>query len=225
AAQFDTPCGVAVDRQGNLFVADTGNDAIRKIAPSGEVTTFAGCKRVHNDGWGTEAGFNQPTGIAITHDGFLFVTDDGGGRVRRITPEGEVSTFAGAGTGFGDGAGKSARFNGPCGIAIDRPGNVYVADNQNYLIRKISAVDPSSPDASTIEEPKGQFIQPSAERATRDPDSLVPRLDSAMRQFGQPFPWPLKPQDQWHEVTGLVGEARGAPGGIALDHIHSGLDI
>ena len=225
AAQLDTPCGVVVDHQGNLFVADTGNDAIRKITPSGEVTTFAGGKHGHIDGLGTEAGFNQPTGIAITHDGFLFVTDEGGGRVRRITPEGEVSTFAGAGTGFGNGAGKFARFNGPCGIAIDRPGNVYVADNQNYLIRKISPVDPSSPEANTIEEQKRQFIQPSAEPAPSDTDSIIPRLNSVLPQLGESFRWPLKPQDQWHEVTGLVGEARGAPGGIALDHLHSGLDI
>ncbi|HEV8487690.1 MAG TPA: NHL repeat-containing protein [Blastocatellia bacterium] len=225
AAQFDTPCGVAVDRQGNLFVADTGNDAIRKITPSGEVTTFAGGQQGHNDGWGTEAGFNQPTGIAITYDGFLFVTDEGGGRIRRITPEGEVTTFAGTGTGFGDGAGKYARFNGPCGIAIDRPGNVYVADNQNYLIRKISPADPSSSEASLVEEQPRQFIQPSSESDSRDPDSIIPRLGPSLLELGQSFPWPLKPQGQWHEVTGLVGEARGAPGGIALNHLHSGLDL
>ena len=225
AAQFDTPCGVAVDREGNLFVADTGNDAIRKISPSGEVTTFAGGRRGHADGSGSESGFNQPTGIAITHDGFLFVTDEGGGRVRRITPEGQVSTYAGAGTGFGDGAGNSARFNGPCGIAIDRAGNLYVADNQNYLIRKILPADPPRSGADAVNEHAPRFIQPSSESDTRDVDSIIPRLAPAMIQAGQSFPWPLKPQDQWHEVTGFVGEARGAPGGIALNHLHSGLDI
>jgi sugar lactone lactonase YvrE len=218
AAQFDTPCGIAIDRQGHLFIADTGNDAIRRISPSGEVTTFGGEEQTTS----SDAGFDQPVGIAITHDGFLYVTDSGTGRVRRITPEGKVSTLAGSRSGYRDGAGEQARFNGPLGIAIDREGSVYVADTQNYLIRKVSPVPSASAGTRSADE-EPLYIQPASGTTTLS--SFIPKLDASTLRLGRPFPWPLNPQDHWHEVTGLVGEARGAPGGVALHHLHSGLDI
>jgi sugar lactone lactonase YvrE len=221
SAQFDTPCGVAVDRQGNLFIADTGNHAIRRFTPSGEVGTFGG-DRDSSSSEITVRLFDQPVGIAITHDGFLFVTDSGRGRVWRITPEGETTTFAGSRTGYGEGGGEEARFNGPSGIAIDREGSLYVADTQNYLIRKVSPLPPASVETRASDETR-LYIQPISE--TPAARAAVPGLDVPTLGFGQPFLWPLNPQDQWHEVTGLVGEARGAPGGVALHHLHSGLDI
>ncbi|HWC77448.1 MAG TPA: NHL repeat-containing protein [Blastocatellia bacterium] len=221
AALFDTPCGVAVDGAGNIFVADTANDAIRKITPAGEVSTFAGGLHGRNDGIGTEAEFNQPTGIAITHDGFLFVTDAASGRFRRISPEGHDTTYAGAGAGFGNGIGSDARFNGPAGIAVDREGNLFVADARNYLIRKIA---PGS--ASATEPPSEElFVQPPARHRSSDPIPVIPRISETLDDIGPSLNWPLNPQEGWHEVTGLAGEARGAPGGIALHHLHSGLDI
>jgi sugar lactone lactonase YvrE len=223
-ALFDTPCGIVVDSQGNLFVADTGNDAIRKITPQGDVSTIAGRGQSYDAPKANDVELDRPVGITLTHDGFLFVVSQGNGRVHRITPEGEIAEFAGHSSGFANGAGPAARFNGPSGIAIDREGNLYVADTENYLVRKIAPVQ-----AISIEEPQSgeqtKFIQPPVESVSDNDETPVPRLDAAISSAARPFPWPLNPQNSWHEVTGVVGEARGAPGGIALHHLHSGLDI
>ncbi|HTG15466.1 MAG TPA: gluconolaconase, partial [Blastocatellia bacterium] len=216
SASFDTPCGIALDKRGNVFIADTGNHAIRKIAPDGNVSTVAR----RTDGVPEEnlPRLNHPVGVVATHDGFLFISDEGGGRIVRVTPEGVGSVYAGQAEGFADGAAEG-RFNGPSGIALDREGNLYVADSQNYLIREVRPVAPQ-PVAAAAEV---RFIQPSMEPpASR---RVFPAIEKSALGVGETFPWPLVPQDQWHEVAGVVGEARGAPGGIALDHIHSGLDI
>ncbi len=217
-AMFDTPCGVAVDTAGNIFVADTGNRAIRKISPEGEVTTIAG--RVDGGSQGSEGRLNHPVGVAVTHDGFLFVSDEGSGRIVRITPEGEGQAYAGSVAGFGNGTGGSAKFNGPSSIVVDRQGVLYVADSQNYLIREIvpGLVAPPKP-------ARALFVQPSEDAAAPSPEPPIPVLNAAVMGVGQTFPWPLSPQGSWHEIAGVVGEARGAAGGVALDHLHSGLDI
>jgi sugar lactone lactonase YvrE len=212
-ALFDTPSGIAVDSQGNLFVADTGNDRIRRITPQGEVTTFAG------DEASDAKSFRVPTGIVVTHDGFVFVTERDSGLIRRITPEGEVSIYAGSSAGFANGRGANAKFNSPAGIAVDRRGNLFVADSENYLIRVIA------PSFGPLAEKKiEEFIQPPANSTTADADKIIPRLDTIFTDIER-FPWPLAPQDAWREVTGVMGEARGAPNKVALDHLHSGLDI
>lgn len=217
-AMFDTPSGVAVDKDGNLFVADTGNRAIRKISASGEVTTIAGSA---SGGSGNEEPrLDRPVGISITHDGFLFISDIDSGRIIRITPEGQSQTYAGSIAGFTDSAGESARFNGPSAVAVDRQGVVYIADSQNYLIREIV---PSL--TATNSNAKGVFVQPLEDDEITTPKTVLPTLDVSTMGLSQPFPWPLSPQGSWHEVTGVVGEARGAAGGIALDHLHAGLDI
>jgi len=222
SASFDTPCGIAVDAAGNLYVADTGNNSIRKISPDGAVTTFAGGSRGRHDGKGAEASFDHPCGIALTHDGFLFVTDESSGIIREITPEGEVSTVAGNDSGFRDGAGNRARFNGPSGIAVGPKGDLYVADRDNYLIRKITAAPPGAPQGKDTAR---KIIQPAQPGTEGDPLPAIPILTPAALGIRDNFPWPLKPQWEWHEVAGVVGEARGAYSGVALDHLHSGLDI
>ena len=223
-ALFDTPCGIAVDGQGNLFVADTGNDAIRKITPQGEVSTIAGAGQNEGATQANDPELDRPVGITITHDGFLFVVSQGDGRIHRITPEGEIAEYAGHSSGFRNASGRAARFNGPSGIALDHEGNLYVADTENYLVRKVAPVR-----ADSIEGPQdtneAKFIQPPVEPVSDNEEPPIPRLDAAISNATRPFPWPLNPQDGWHEVTGVVGEARGAPGGIALHHLHSGLDI
>jgi sugar lactone lactonase YvrE len=216
SASFDTPCGIAVDKSGNVFVADAGNHAIRKIEPEGNVSTFA--RRTDGEPEENLPRLNHPVGVIVTHDGFLFISDEGGGRIVRITPEGVGSVYVGQASGFADGP-LEGRFNGPCGIALDREGNLYIADSQNYLVREVRPVTPQSVAAAA----EVRFIQPSVELpASR---RVFPALEKSALGVGETFPWPLVPQDQWHEVAGVVGEARGAPGGIALDHIHSGLDI
>jgi sugar lactone lactonase YvrE len=228
AASFDTPCGVAVDDEGTVFVADMGNHAVRKVATNGEVITVAGGPSVGGERYRSEQPNEQllrrPVGIAVTHDGFLFVTDEEGGRILRIDPQGNPTLYAGGGTGFADADGAKARFNSPAGIAVDLRGNLFVADSQNYLIRLVT---PAASEAGrTTEEPQtSMFIQPAPDGSVADQGATVPRLNSELLGVGQTLPWPVNPQDRWHEIAGVFGEARGAPGGIALDHLHSGVDV
>lgn len=140
-ARFADPYGVAVAKDGAVFVSDAGdNNRIRRIAPDGTVTTFAGSVEGFADGLGAAAAFDTPSGLAFDREGNLYVADTGNHAIRRITPQGMVSTLAGDGTpGFADGPGAQARFDGPTGIAVGADGRVYVADTYNDRIRIIAA--------------------------------------------------------------------------------------
>ena len=140
AASFDLPHGVAVDTDGNVYVADFGNHTIRKITPAGEVTTFAGSGSPgSSDGTGTAAEFDSPRAVALDTDGNIYVADALNHAIRKITPSGEVTTFAGDGMiGSDDGPGTVASFNFPSAVAVDADGNVYVTDTNNHSIRKIT---------------------------------------------------------------------------------------
>ena len=139
AARFNEPTGLAVDSAGNIFVADLGNNAIRKITPNGTVSTVAGGSWGHADGTGAMAQFNSPYSLAVDSSDNLYVTDNGNCTIRKITPSGNVATLAGAGMpGSADGNGVSASFSFPAGIALDASGNLLVADMGNNTIRKVS---------------------------------------------------------------------------------------
>jgi sugar lactone lactonase YvrE len=142
SAQFSQPAGMAIDSTGDIYVTDTANAVIRKISPSGVVTTVAGsvATRGTTDGTGTAALFNAPSGIAIDGAGNLYVADSSANTVRKITPAGVVTTLAGSAMvrGETDGKGSDALFNNPTGIAVDGLGNLYVADTFNDIIRKIT---------------------------------------------------------------------------------------
>lgn len=138
SASFKGPQGLAIDATGNLYVADVLNLLIRKISPTGVVTTLAGGATGSVDGTGTAAGFSAPTSVAVDLNGNVYVTD--AYSIRKITPAGVVSTVAGGPTaGSANGNGSAASFNLLVGIAIDLSGNLYVTDSGNNLIRKISA--------------------------------------------------------------------------------------
>ncbi len=141
AASFTQPSGVAVDSNGNVYVADTGNHLIRKITDTGKVTTLAGSETGGNvDGIGFAARFYRPTAIAVDERGNLYVADTKNNLIRKITPDGNVTTLARdrETSGFSDGMGENESFNNPHAIAVDKLGNVYVADTFNNRIRKIT---------------------------------------------------------------------------------------
>jgi len=139
-ASFYLPIAIAVDAAGNVYVADLGNNLIRKINLNGIVTTLAGSGATGSaNGPGTSASFSAPSGIAVDAAGNVYVADYGNHLIRKITPDGVVVTLAGSGApGSADGQGTAASFFSPTGVATDAAGNVYVADYGNNLIRKIS---------------------------------------------------------------------------------------
>ncbi len=146
SAMLDSPSGVAVDTVGNLFIADTSNQRVRKVTPVGVISTVAGIgtKGFSGDGGpATSAQLFNPRGVAVDTAGNLFIADFYNQRVRKVTPVGVISTVAGIGTnGFsGDGGpATSAQFFNPSGIAVDTAGNLFIADSNNHRVRKVTPV-------------------------------------------------------------------------------------
>ena len=139
AGGFADPFGVALDRKGNVYVADAGaHNRIRRIGADGVVVDLAGEREGYADGTGAAAAFHTPSGIAFDRDGNLLVADTGNNAIRKVSMQGVVSTLAGGGAaGFQDGPAAQARFNGPLAVAVDKAGNVFVADTYNDRIRRI----------------------------------------------------------------------------------------
>jgi hypothetical protein len=139
-ARFNFPMGLTQDLEGNIYVADAGNNAIRKITPGGMVSTLAGGTEGSANGSGKAAQFFKPTDVVVDARGDVYVTEVYGHRIRKITADGVVTNFAGSvdgKPGYADGAGANARFNAPVGIVIGRDGNFYVVEASNY-VRKIT---------------------------------------------------------------------------------------
>jgi len=303
SAAFDTPSSLAIDRLGNLYVADTGNNAIRKVAPDGSVSTLAGGGEPgYLDGVGRAARFDGPVGVAVDREGNVYVADTYNDRIRRIGKDGSVTTLAGSGTpGNLDATGTAAGFDTPTAIVVDKQGVLYVADTGNDAIRRIGKDGTVTTLPPMVDEqqrsllrrpvalalthdgtlyiggaggrivqrsPDGQYhalvdadhrLRPSyasdgsvrlyAPRgiAVRRDGSLVVADGQALRLFslappqaGAPaaqavaarplampaaMPWPVGPQQEPHEVVGVMGEVRGSYDGESRDHFHAGLDI
>jgi sugar lactone lactonase YvrE len=140
-ARFHEPSDVAIDAAGNIYVADTLNEVIRKIDPAGNVSTLAGAPGLAgtNDGTGSAARFHWPFGVAVDAEGNVYVADNGSNTIRKITPAGVVTTLAGSSAiqGSADGTGSAAQFHNPTYLALDGVGTVYVVDNDT-AVRKIT---------------------------------------------------------------------------------------
>jgi streptogramin lyase len=212
SARFDTPSGLAVGPHGDLFVADTGNDAVRRIDRDGIVTTF-GYGPLHP---GAAPSLDRPLGITVAPDGFVYVSDRRG-FVVSFSPEGEAVRLAGTGLGFADGEAAAARFTGPAGLVIDPSGALLVADAGNYLIRRVAPAGRrrSGPGVALagVGGLSGLLHSPQIPRLTPDTLGIVS------------LPWPIAPQSIWHELAGTMGEPRGSLGGDGRARFHAGIDV
>jgi sugar lactone lactonase YvrE len=199
AASFDTPAGLAALDDGSVIVADTGNDALRRIAPDGAVTLVAAV-----DFTGSAGVLWRPLGVVPASRGRLFVTDSRT-RVVEVTPDGPRRVIAGGSLGFADGIGTAARFREPAGIAAAPDGRLVVADMANDLVRVLDLAERLGP------------LPPA-------PPSLAPAFD--LESFARvPLVWPVEPQDGPHEIAGTMGEPRGNPGGDGRERFHAGIDV
>lgn len=141
SAQLKNPKGLAVDGQGNLYIADWYR--VRKVSPGGTITTIAGSNGIYlgDGGPATSAALNTPTAVAVDGQGNVFITDTEHQLVRKVSPDGIITTLAGTG-GFGfsgdGGPATSAELRDPDGVAVDGEGNVYIADSGNNRVRKVS---------------------------------------------------------------------------------------
>jgi sugar lactone lactonase YvrE len=196
SAGFDTPSTLAVARDGTLYVADTGNDAIRKMGSDGLVSTIATPPEP-----GRPPLLRRPVGLALTHDAYLYVVSSSGGRIVQLAPNGAYRALGHADRPpqSDEGSDGTVQLYGPRGIALERDGSLVVADALALRVHRLSP-------------PK------IGEAAPTPVDAPQPR-----RQ--EPMPWPLSPQDAVHEVVGLMGEVRGSYDGESRHHFHAGLDI
>ncbi|ALN59758.1 NHL repeat protein [Lysobacter enzymogenes] len=213
SAAFDTPSGLALDGDGNLYVADTGNHAIRKISRQGVVSTLAGDGTPgYRDGPGAQARFDGPMGVAVSRRGRVFVADTYNDRIRVIEPDGTVSTLAGNGRpGFADGAAAIAQFDTPTALALDARGLLWVADTRNKALRR---VEPDG-DVATLalapgESNRSPLVRPAALAITHDGWFYV--ADQALGGVLQ-----IRPDGNWALISGDSQDQRlSRPAGLAL---------
>ena len=143
SASLNGPNGVAVDSMSNVYIADTGNNRIRKVTPAGMITTVAGngmAALAGDNGPATSAALNTPTGLVVDSSGTQYIADYGNHKIRKVSPGGTITSFAGNGIGFfaGDGqAATAASLHFPTGVALDSVNNVYIGDTFNGRIRRV----------------------------------------------------------------------------------------
>ncbi|MEB3221934.1 MAG: NHL repeat-containing protein [Candidatus Sericytochromatia bacterium] len=138
AAKFNTPLGLALAPDGSLYVADSSNHRLRKVGRGGVVSTLAGSTGGYVDGDVATAKFKGVHGLAVASDGTLYVADYLNQRIRKVAPDGTVTTLAGSTKGNADGPGAAAQFNFPAALALAPDGTVYVADALNHRLRKVT---------------------------------------------------------------------------------------
>lgn len=154
-AELDEPSGVAVDAGGDMYIADFGNNRVRKVTPDGIISTVAGDGQFSYDGDGGQAinaGIGTPSAVAVDGSGDIYIADFYNSNIRKVTPAGVITTVAGSGMGgySGDGGpATSAQMNGPVGVAVDNASNLYISDLGNVCIRMVN----SAGIISTISQP------------------------------------------------------------------------
>lgn len=200
-AQFDTPTGIAVNAQGVVWVADTRNHALRKIE-NGSVTTFMRTNPEDKDAW-----LRKPMGLSLTHDGHLYVSENQGGRILHITPDGRMRGITGIDVNFTAGDATALRLQTPVALSLATDGALWAVDGRSRQVSRFHA-------SSNITGTTPQF------NLAQAPQLQKPALPAV----GQ-FPWPLAPQQQTHEVVGTMGEVRGDYQGESRHHFHAGLDM
>ena len=213
-ALFDTPSGVAVDGDGVIYVADTGNDVIRRIGRDGQVTTLGAVAGGAGGTW-QRAELFWPVGIALKSDrdesgsetgpDLIFVGDATGRVVAFSAADGQVLSVAGVAPDFANATGGGARLRNPTGIAVAPDGSLRVADSDNFVVRRLTRPGDRVPPADIDFTP-------------------MPWLTSATLKIAA-LPWPLDPQHGWHELAATLGEARGSPGGDGRERLHTGVDV
>ena len=249
-ARFNGPIGVAADAKGNVYVADTYNDRIRLITPDGQVQTLAGAAPGFADGRGAAAAFDTPCGLALDRTGALLIADTGNDAIRRLGPDGQVSTLARSAP-----EDEGAALRGPIGLAATPDGFLYIATFRRGRILEMSPAGElrilTGRDAFVPENRAVRFARPAglaldregalyvADAARYEIRKLAPLRpgEAASMSAAEPapappalvraatVPWPVKPQYGWHEVVGGMGEVRGDYKGESRDHLHAGLDV
>lgn len=198
-ALFDTPSSVVVNSLGELFVADTRNNAVRKIDINGQVSTL-----IASDPKDFDALLRRPVGLTITHDDYLYVGELSHGRIMQIAPDGKSRGLTGVDIDIIPGDDTSPRMSNPVALAVNAQGNLIVSDNAKNILHQIK------------------------HKGVRDTEVQTPRpvrLVEAVAPILQPSLWPLLPQDKAHEVVGTIGEVRGNYDGESRDHFHRGVDM
>lgn len=210
-ARFDTPCGIAIDADGHLIVADTGNHRLRRVLLDGAVTTITGTgTQGVLDGTLSEASFNEPVGVSLDTDGTIYVADAGGSAIRacRLGFWRQVSTLVGyAHAGLADGALDRARLSRPTGVAVTPDGLLLIADSGNRLVRAILR------EGSSL----GEELTPERIEALR--------TKAAEFRTAAPPRWPYEPPDKTREIAATFGEIRGEIKEGEDAWFHNGLDV
>ena len=182
SATFYKPRNLSFDVSGNLYITDWGTQLIRRSSPSGLVSTLAGSSSGFANGTGTAAKFFAPCGIAVDASGTIYVADQGNNQIRKVMPDGTVSTLSGSTTsGFIDGTGNAARFYYPVGLSIDKNWTLYVADYKNNSIRKIF----TSPFTVNPQLPTGLLLNPLTGAISGTPTSISPTASYTVSAYGK----------------------------------------
>jgi hypothetical protein len=220
-ASFDTPCALAIDTDGALLIADTRNDAIRRLGQDGMVTTVA---RAPEDE--RRPLLRRPLALAPTRDGHLYIAAYGG-RILQLTPSrgldalGDVDQVVQPDYGSD---GKVQLFQ-PRGLALAANGSLIVTDAATRRVHRIMRVEDGQPSPAPSGAPRPMNAAMMAAVPLPGARAAEPAAPQRERQNPQTMPWPLAPQSAPHEVVGLMGEVRGNFEGDSRDHFHSGLDI